>query len=400
MKILIPYEINTTGKRNPFLFLLARALRSNPDVEQLGHGFGWLREEGEWDIIHLHWPEALAESVLPGAFIDTGVGDSQIEELTRLLSDWKRKGARILLTVHNTRPHAKAPGAERLYNEIYRLTDGFIHMGRRSEELFEENVRPANRDTSPESGLSDTDSDFTTPASGSASGTSTAGSTPASFVIPHGDYSIFPDRTDRQAARKKLNERTGEKLQIEPSTRLILAFGAIRNRQELELGIDAFSQASLDDTAYLMAGKLPYRFKSNPKHFSSRKKLYLNRWNKRILTDERIIMPEEVQYYLNSADLLFIPRLDTLNSGNVALGFTFGRVVAGPDVGVIGEILKETGNPVFNPKSADSAAGAIKRGLQMADEGHGEANRSYCKEKMNWNRIAEMHLEVFKELKD
>ena len=43
--------------------------------------------------------------------------------------------------------------------------------------------------------------------------------------------------------------------------------------------------------------------------------------------------------------MVFIQRTDILNSGNVPLALSFGRVVTGPDSGNIGGLLAETSTP-------------------------------------------------------
>ncbi len=54
---------------------------------------------------------------------------------------------------------------------------------------------------------------------------------------------------------------------------------------------------------------------------------------------------------IRKCNSIVIPRVDSLNIGNVFLCFTFARQVIGPDIGNIGEVLKITGNPVYDPKN-------------------------------------------------
>ncbi len=59
---------------------------------------------------------------------------------------------------------------------------------------------------------------------------------------------------------------------------------------------------------------------------------------------------------------------DELNSGNITLGFTFGLVVLGRNGGDIGEILKETKNPVFDPADDKSIKIALNTSLNLAQD--------------------------------
>ena len=211
-----------------------------------------------------------------------------------------------------------------------------------------------------------------------------------SFIIPHGDYSFFADDLTREECRKRIGTQPGQKL--------MLTFGAIRDENELNLGIDTFKKADVENSVYLMAGSLPYPYKSQPKHFTVRKKLYASYFDNSIKTAEHPIAPEEVQLYLKSADLVFIPRFNTLNSGNVALGFTFGKVVTGPGYGVIGETLTAADNPVFDPYKLDSVAEAIREGFRLAEKGHGQKNKEFAGREMSWKNIARKTAEAYQKV--
>ena len=360
MKILIPYDVCTTGMKNPYLFLLMRELVGNSDIESVQHGYGWLDEKGEWDVIHLHWPELLVKAKLTDMSRTDLLTDLHFEGTLDAIREKKSEGSKVILTVHNEKPHKDRDGQfDSFYRSIFELSDGFIHMGEASRKLTEGDYQ---------------EEIYKKPA----------------FVIPHGDYSWFPNGMKRSDCRRRLG--------IEEDEKLLLSFGAIRTQRELELGIDAFRKAGVTGSSYMMVGQLPYPYKSQPKHFLVRRKLYLNLFNRQIQTEEKVIGPAQVQLYLKAADLLLIPRFKPLNSGNVALGFTFGKVVAGPDYGVVGEVLNETDNPVFDAESLTSVAGAIREGFELAIEGHGVRNREYAEEKMSWKELSRKTLDAYHSL--
>lgn len=360
MKILIPYDISTNGMKNPYLFLLMRELNKFDEVTELQHGYGWLYEPGQWDIIHIHWPELLVKSQLADMSRTNLLEEMHFEKVIKAIKKKKREGAKMIITVHNEKPHTDKSGLfEEFYKDIYTLSDGFIHMGEFSRKLL---TNEYNESTGSK----------------------------LNAVIPHGDYSYFADDLKRSQCRKRLNIQENEKL--------LLTFGAIRSKEELELGIDSFKSTGIENTVYFIAGSIPNPYRSQPEHFVVRKKLYANMFNNRIRTHERTIAPDEVQIYLKAADLVFIPRFNTLNSGNIALGFTFGKVVTGPDYGVIGEILKETGNPVFNPNDLLSVTEAIKKGFELAETGHGIKNKEFANHHMQWEQIAADTLKAYQSI--
>lgn len=351
MNILIPYDIDTTGIKNPYLFLLMRELANLDKVNTVQSGYGWLYENIRADVIHLHWPELLVKSKLSDMSRTDLLKPGHFTEVINALEWHKSRGAKIVITIHNEQPHKdKTSNFTVFYRQIYNMADGFIHMGQASREIIsrEHGEQMENK---------------------------------AQFVIPHGNYEYFENNLDRRHCRKTLGIEQGQKL--------LLTFGAVRSADELDLSLNAFRTADVNNSVLLMAGKLPYPYKSQPQHFIVRKKLYAGYFNKRIRTVEKAIAPDEVQVYMNAADLLLLPRFNTLNSGNVALGFTFGRVVAGPDYGVIGETLKQAGNPVFDPYHIVSVAEAIRAGFDLAESGLGAKNRQYALDTMNWHHIAE-----------
>lgn len=360
MKILVPYEVSTTGMKNPYLFLLLRELNKLEEVQKIQHGYGWLHEPGDWDIIHLHWPELLVKYQLADMSRTDQLEERHFEKALNAIKAKKKSGARVMLTVHNEKPHKDQTGVfDPFYREIYELADGFIHLGEFSGSIL-------NNEYSDETG------------------------TKPSFTIPHGDYSFFPNDKDRAKCR--------EQLDIGDHQKVLLSFGAIRSKDELELGIDAFKKADIDNSIYLIAGSIPNPYRSEPEHYVVRKKLYTNMFNQRIRTHEKVVAFEDVQVYLKAADLVFISRFNTLNSGNVALGFTFGKVVAGPGYGVIGETLNQTGNPVFDPIDLKSVSEAISTGFELAADGHGIKNKEYANHHMQWEDIAADTLKAYQQL--
>lgn len=359
MKILIPQHVRTSGKANPYVFLLMRELHKLNEITEVQHGYGWLYEPGSWDVIHLHWPEYLVKSQLSDMTRIDLLEERHFKRVTDSIEQKKSDGAKVVLTVHNEKPHEDEGGVfDAFYDEIYDLADGFIHLGTFSEKKLKEEYPNAEGKSH--------------------------------FVIPHGDYSYFPSDLKRAECRTKLK--------ISDDQKLLLAFGAIRSKEELELGIKAFKNSSVDNSIFMVAGSLPHPYRSELDHYITRSKLYANVFNKRIKVHEKVISPEDVQIYLKAADLLFLPRFNTLNSGNIALGFTFGKVVAGPGYGVIGEILNETGNPVFDPADPKSVSEAIQEGIELSEAGHGIKNKEYANHHMDWKIIAKKTMQAYKSL--
>ena len=105
--------------------------------------------------------------------------------------------------------------------------------------------------------------------------------------------------------------------------------------------------------------------------------------------------------YLNAADVLFIPRLHVLNSGNITLGMTFGKVVVGPDSLDVGHLLKTTGNVVFDPDQPETASAAIQRAMVLAAQGEvGPANQRLALSDWSADQCADQYIDFFNSLTD
>ena len=96
-----------------------------------------------------------------------------------------------------------------------------------------------------------------------------------------------------------------------------------------------------------------------------------------------LIDNDELPYYIAASDVIFVQRKRILNSGNVPLAFLFRKVVAGPDNGNVGELLRETGNPVFSPDDNAGIVRALEQAGRLAEQGKGEENYRYARQHMN-----------------
>lgn len=302
--------------------------------------------EIRFDIIHFHWIEELFGWDAPGS--------KDIEQLTDRIKFWKKCGAKIICTIHNIRPHLfPAEIGFECYSRIFELTDLFIHHGEVSKKLLKNEYNSAFDKYQ------------------------------IHAPIPHGLFTRYEKNVKRPDAR--------EYLRLKPDDFMMLAFGRIRDFNENELILKSFR---------LLKDKKKKLFIPNYKFSERRPERYLQKAmlliNKNVYVRNSFVPEEIVPFYFISSDLVFIPRLNILNSGNLVLGFYYEKVVVGPDKGVVGEILKKTGNPVFTPGEDSSLAEAVNKGKQLALEGKGHYNYHYAKENWNWNLVSGLHIKYYK----
>lgn len=97
---------------------------------------------------------------------------------------------------------------------------------------------------------------------------------------------------------------------------------------------------------------------------------------------------------ISAADVIFIPRIDLLNTGNVLLGLTFKKVTVGPAIGNIKEQLEDHNLPAFNPNSISSAVAGLNTGIELYNSGI----KPGVKEKYLARNVAREYDNLFEEL--
>ncbi len=331
--------------------------------------------QGDYDVVHLHFPEHLTYEIEAAYFQrlergpEHGLQDSLIEQVEHRLRYWADR-ARLVVTRHVLLPHdaVEDPQWEKMYETFYRYCDGVAHFATASIREFEHRYRK-------------TQWYRTVP--------------PRHVVIPHQNYATLPNQITRDEARRQLG--------ISQAAQVLLVFGAIRNGDtERNLILQTFRNARVPRKVLLIS--------------RWREKLAKVRWIRlkywiRDLTrlyyrlhpsycfNYSFVQEADAQLYLNAADVLLIPRLKVLNSGNITLGLTFGKVVVGPDSWDVGELLKETGNPTFDPDRPETAAAAVERGFALARDGViGPKNQQRALAEWSAAQCGDMYVQLFRQV--
>ena len=107
------------------------------------------------------------------------------------------------------------------------------------------------------------------------------------------------------------------------------------------------------------------------------------------------VSDEDLPYYYAASDIALIHRKEILNSGNLPMAFYMGKVVVGPNVGNVGEILRETGNPTFDVNNIDSLEDSIKTAMRLKMHGKGGENKEYAQKKFTSEIVAEQHKKIY-----
>jgi glycosyltransferase involved in cell wall biosynthesis len=363
MRILVA---NIPLPQNRFLVDLNAALSEQVEIVHSSDVF-W-EMQGDFDVVHLHFPEYLTYEI-ERAYIN-GLTDDVIAKVETRLRFWSARAA-IVITRHVLLPHdARRDHAwEKMYEMVYSYADGIAHFGQASIDEFQERY---------------------------ATTVFARGAPPKHAVIPHHNYASLPNDISRSDARARLG--------IPSDASVMLVFGAIRNEEERQLVLDTFANIDVPGKVLMVS-----RWREKLAHVSwIRLKYWIRdlvrlyyRIHPRYRFNYGFVEEKDTQLYLNACDVLFIPRLWVLNSGNVTLGMTFGRVVVGPDSWDVGELLQQVHNPVFDPDDPRTAGAAVERGFQLAkDSQTGEQNRRVALSQWTPEHCAAMYVALFKQVSD
>lgn len=339
-------------EQNPFAKEIAERLGNSCQVTL--DLIPFLEKKGDFDIIHIHWPEALTNWRLPSDLI---LNDLQ----SNILPYWMEK-SKIVVTRHNFLPHYNSGlPFQSLYNLIYSASNAVIHMGQFSRDDYKETYK---------------DQPWL--------------NNQVHAVIPHGMYESFPDQVTKEEARKHFR--------IGMNKSVILVFGSFRNREEISLALGAFKNLPIEEKILLVSR---WRGFTKPSIRTPINRLkwevedLLRKFNPKIILNKKFVPSEDVQFFFNASDIVFIPRLRGLNSGNIPLSFAFRKVVVGPTIGNLTELLSGTGNPTFDPFDFSSASRALSCGIELAKRGQGEENYNYGKKNWSIKDVASLHLKLY-----
>ncbi len=344
MRVLMAVD---RSQRSPYIHFLYRTLA--------GRGLSLTRSvdrvhepPGREDLLHIHWPEALVGWREPGP--------EEVRRLMASLDAWRSAGVPLVVTRHNALPHLhRCPEAVELYRGVLERADGVIHLGRASLQELEGSVGGLHA------------------------------------VIPHGSLAC-EERPDRGAARRELG--------LPAEVFVVLVFGAIRSHAEQRLLLHTYRKLAARDTLFVVPR---WREATRP----SWRKEPLERL--RAVLDDRLgrraflegngyADDDEARLHFAAADVVFIPRVEVLNSGVLPEAYGHGRAVVGPLTGNLTEWLEATGNPGYIPGDPEDAARALRAARTLDLDDLGLRNRIFAQEHWSWERVAADHEAFYREI--
>lgn len=202
-------------------------------------------------------------------------------------------------------------------------------------------------------------------------------------VVPHGHYiDFYENKIDRTTARQQLN--------IPESSLVFLFLGWIRGYKGVLELIQTFKQLSYSNTHLVVAGKpwteeLDEVLKQETAEHDN------------ITFVSGFVPDEEIQVYMNAADVAVFPYRDILTSGAVLLAMSFNKACIAARKCCIGEVLDDSGAFLYDPDDAEglsqSIGDAVQRRTDLAQMG--EYNYEVVQQ-WSWNRVAELTIKLYR----
>lgn len=206
-------------------------------------------------------------------------------------------------------------------------------------------------------------------------------------VIPHGSYiGLYENNITRANARHKLNLNVKDKV--------FLYFGQVRPYKGIPELIDAFKRLKDERCKLLIVGKpLNSEIAENIKSYCVK--------NGNIKTVLTFIPDNDIQIYMNAADVVALPFKDILTSGSAILSMSFGKPIIIPISGCMSDTLDEKNNFMYSKTEEDGLFNAMLKALNENNvdlENMGKHNLEIA-EQLSWDNIAKKTCDIYEQVK-
>ena len=302
-------------------------------------------KRGKFDILHLHWqhPLLLASNQIKTILKST----SSVTTLAML----RIAGIKIVWTIHNITSHERNNSSLELFlcRIIARLCSKIIAHSSSARIAIIDAYRIQ-------------DSLVTT--------------------IPHGNYlANYSNNISESEARQKLG--------LSLDNIVFLYFGAVRGYKGIPELVEAFKRMDEPKSRLIIAGRPSSKEEAQ-------EILEKCQNNDRITTVFEFIPDQDVQLYMNAANVVVLPFKNILTSGSAMLAISFAKPVIAPLIGCIPDILDSKGSILYDPSKSDGLLNAMKLAFHSNLEKMGKYNFKVA-EKFNWDDIAEKTSYVYHE---
>lgn len=338
MKIFVlSFPLNIT--KNPYVGTLIESIdRQYGDVKWTCDLLSiWKDDIVTYDIVHIHWPDQLVKW-------------HSADEVAELIHKLKSNNVKIVATCHNYGPHYSSnPEELKAFEIVYENADLMLHLGKESQSVMSGKYSHCSH-----------------------------------ILLWHHIYDkLFPKLCDKEECRRRLKLR--------PDGKYVLCFGLFRNDEERKFIADVADALSKESISIIAPSFVRVNKRKNMiAMLKELLKYYKEKFaHRNIIMKRQFIPDDEIPYYYGAVDAAILQRLHILNSGNIPLAFWLKTVVVGPNVGNVGALLQDFGNPTFDANNPMTSISAIKDAIKLATEKRlGQENREKAQKLFSTDIVA------------
>lgn len=199
-------------------------------------------------------------------------------------------------------------------------------------------------------------------------------------VIPHGHY---VDNYENDCSRATARQQLG----VPDSATVFLFFGLIRRYKGVLDLVDAFEQLAAPETYLLVAG--------NPATETLEAEL-----SRRTESGDRMrgvyeyVPNDDIQQYMNAADVVVLPFQKVSTSGSAILAMSFGKALVVPELGCLPAVVDEAGGVQYDPDRSDGLLRALEAAMDRDLDAMGQHNFERV-QSYDWETIADRTQAVY-----
>lgn len=200
-------------------------------------------------------------------------------------------------------------------------------------------------------------------------------------VVPHGNYiDAYPNTVSKSEARNSVD--------INRNDFVFLFFGQIRPYKGVFTLVNEFQRSDVENAVLLIVG--------SPSDQETETRLSsISAQNPNVETVLQFIPDDDIQYYMNAADVVVLPYRDVLTSGGAMLAMSFGKPVIAPELGCLPEMLTQQKSLLYDPGSNDGLSDALESAYRSKSLSRvGKLNMERA-EDLSWDHIAKETKRVY-----
>ncbi|SDE76816.1 hypothetical protein [Epilithonimonas hungarica] len=307
MKVLFAYNI--TASDNEYVSRLIEISQAIDEVEITASLEEFWSPTTRYDAIIINWPDYLFRW-------KRDISDAEVEKLIALLDEYKKSNTKIITILHDEYAHhSRSENRNKIFDICYQNCDVLAHLGEFSLKKYKEEFRHLKVEHK---------------------------------LLYHPAYKYFDFDLD--------NLKTRTSLGFKPKDFIIIVPGGVRHQYEEDYINKIFKSLKIKNKKliYVRASHIDKPKKElSPKFLTFKtKELFVKIFHKRHYK-YKFLDSKVLSQYLTIADLIILPRIDILNSGNVILGSQYDKLIIGPKIGNIDEWLIRFDQISIDPKDVD-----------------------------------------------